>query len=556
MSPAQRSRAGYAAALVFVIAISLALRLPDLGLKPLHSDEGVNGWFTLRLYWWNVYRYQFSDYHGPFLYYVNLVFFWLMGPTDKALRMGTVLAGSFAILALVPARRWLGAVGTLVAGLLLAVGPTMVYFSRTVIHEVYLVVFTMLWVAALIRFAEKPSLKWGSLAALACILCFANKETALLTTGSLGLAAGASWLLGKAPSDPRDPDPFGGMNRAEALKAWTLSQWKTWLVGLLIFFGVMVLFFSSFFSYKHGVGGFFKAFTPWLEHGTTGRNQGKPFIYFYEVMTVSQGWALWAAMPAAVWALVRRHRVGIMLVVWAASAFLVYSLIPYKTPWCVLNIDLPVFLLCGWGAQQGWLALTNLDHSKPLRAIGAAVIALPLLALPGLYAETSEASSEGYDDGARSYVYVQTVRGIYGLMSDQLGVGAAMGGDVLGPKVLNIEAKNPARWYQITRGWDHARTTYLKKAPKPEQIEDADIVVATGKSTRKTERMMDGDDGSWHLEKYELRPGWKISAWYRQAHWDAYQQAGGRENWAWPVAETDVHRPKKPKRYRKRKDDL
>ena len=554
MSPDVRRRVAYVAVLVAVVGLSLALRLPGLEAKPLHSDEGVNGWFTLRLYWWNVYRYQPSDYHGPFLYYVNLVFFWLLGPTDRALRLGTALAGSTAILALIPARRWMGSVGTLVAGLLLATGPAMVYFSRTVIHEVYLVLFTLLWAAALLRYAEKPSVRWGSVAALACILCFANKETAILTTGCLGLSAGAAWALGKAPVDPRDPDPFGGRARWESLRAWTVGQPLAWAAGFVIFGAVLVLFFSSFFSYGRGVTGFFTAFTPWLEHGSTGRNQGKPFLYFYEVMSLSQGWALWAALPVAAWALVRRHRVGIALVTWALSAFVVYSSIPYKTPWCVLNIDLPVFLLCGWGAQQAWLVVSESSRPVALRAAATLGMLLPLTALPGLWTETAEANADAYDDSERPYVYVQTVRGIFDMISDHLGVGAAMGGDGLGPQVVNVEAKNPARWYLITRGWDHDRTDYLKKAPSADKVEDADIVAAAGKHQRTTRKIVEADPGEWHLETYPLRPGWKVSVWYREALWQAYEQAGGRSAWTWPVSEVaDVHEPPKPRRYRKKK---
>ncbi len=551
MTPSVRRRLAWFAVLLGLLALSLALRLPGLEAKPLHSDEGVNGWFTLRLYWWNVYRYQPSDYHGPFLYYVNLIFFQLLGPTDRALRMGTVLGGSVAILALLPARRWLGLAGTAVIGLLLAVAPVMVYFSRTNIHEVYLVLFTALWAASLARFAQAPSIRWGALAGLSALLCFANKETAILTTGSLGLAAAASWLLGKPSTDPRDPDLFGGRGRVAALRAWTLEQPLAWVAGLAIFAVVLVLLFSSFFTYWYGVSGFFRAFTPWLEHGSSGRNQGKPFGYFFDVMLRSEGWALWAALLPALWALVRRHRLGIALVVWAGVAFLVYSSIPYKTPWCVLNIDLPIFLLCGWGAQQGWLWLTAAGRTRSLAALGIVAMVAPLTALPGLWSETREVSADGYDDSKIPYVYVQTVRGLFDMMSDHLGVGAVATDDGLGPRVINLEAKNPARWYVITRGWDHQRTEYTTKPPSAEDIADADIVVATGKGERKTRERVQESDGVWHKETYPLRPGWRISAWYRQPLWDAYQEAGGREAWAWPVAESDrVHRPPKPKRYR------
>lgn len=550
-----RRRALFILGIVGVLALSAAFRLPGLADKPLHSDEGVNGWFTLRLYWWNVYRYQHTDYHGPFLYYVNLLFFWLLKPSDVALRLGTVLAGISFPLMLLPARRWMGGVGIVVAGILTAVAPCMVYFSRTTIHEVYLIAFSALWAAALARFAHKPALKWGLVASLAAALCFANKETTVLTVGFLGLSAGAAWLLGKE-RDEEGGDVFGGRSRREALRAWTWDSRWIWLAGVALFAAVIVLLFSSFFSYGFGVKGFFLAYAPWLEHGTTGRNQGKPFIYFWQVMRASQGFASYAVVPVMLWALLRRHRVGIFLTTWAASAFLVYSLITYKTPWCVLNIDLPVFLLCGWGAQQAWIFVRDAERSTAARAVATVGIILPLLAVPGLARESLQVNAEGHDDGKNKYVYVQTQVGFYDMISDHIGVGASKpGGDGLGLKTVNVGAKNPARWYVITRGWDHGRVRYMTEVPKERHIDDAEVVVATGKHTRKIKKLVERA-GTWHEESYALRPGWTVTAWYRQDLWDHYVEAGGREAYAWPLPAVDEpHRPPKPKRYRRNKND-
>ena len=137
------------AALLAVVGLAFWLRLPGLADKPLHSDESVNGWFSLRLYWWNVYRYQPSDYHGPFLYYINLILFWFLGPSETSLRLGPAVFGGLIPLLLWPLRRWMGGVGILVSGLLLACAPAMVYFARTAIHEVYLLFFSLIWVIGL-----------------------------------------------------------------------------------------------------------------------------------------------------------------------------------------------------------------------------------------------------------------------------------------------------------------------------------------------------------------------------------------------------------------------
>ena len=542
--------------MALVVGVALLLRAPDLGLKPLHSDEGVNGWFTLRLYWWNVYRYQPSDYHGPFLYYVNLVAFWLLGPSDFALRAGTMLFGAAIPLLLIPARRQLGSAGALTAGLLLAVGPCLVYFSRTVIHEIYLVFFTVLWAVALARYAARPSMKWGLLAALGAFGAFANKETAVITAGALGFGALLALAAGKRrDAKGVDPDLFGGRTRSDALADWFGGRWTVWAAGVGLFAVLVVLFFSSFGTNWRGVPGFFQAFSPWMEYGTTGRNQGKEWSWFWGVMQRTEGLALWPAMAAIVWASVKRHRLGLALSGWAVSSFVLYSLIPYKTPWCVLQIDLPVFLLCGWLAGQGWHALRNADLCWTLRTPGAAAVLAALVAVPQLFSYAWEDDFERYDDDKVPYVYVQTLRGFTPMMQDHLGVAASdPDDDGRGPRVVNVEAKNPARWYLITRGWDHTRSRYIKDVPKEKHLRRAGIVVATGRHKRTIGAML-GELGEWHEESYSLRPGWGVTAWYRQDAWDRYQEAGGREAFAWPVAESDdVFEPPKPKRYWNRRD--
>jgi len=544
-----------------IVALGFWLRVPGLGDKCFHSDEGVNGWFSLRLYWWNLYRYQPADYHGPFLYYANLLMFWLLGgPSDFAMRFGTVVAGSLVPLALLPARRHLGDLGVVVTGLLLCTAPAMVYFSRTVIHEVYLIFFTTLWGVALVRFAATPTRRWGLIAAVASFGCFANKETALITSASLAFGVGLAWLLGARVPDEgglEEPDLFGGRTRPEAIRDWFRDPWKLWLIGVAVFFALVLVLFTSFFTYWYGVGSFFAAYVPWFEHGTSGRNQGKPFLYFWEVMHDTQGFALWPALGAMGWAVVRRHRFGLALTGWAVFTFLVYSLIPYKTPWCVLNIDLPMFALCGWLAGQGVLVIRDLGAHPALRVAAVAPIVLSLVAVPAMIETSVVDNIERYDDDAVSYVYVQTLRGQFDMVSDHLGVAAASPDyDGRGLRTINMEAKNPARWYLITRGWDHGRVRYLSELPTVQELRKVDIVAVTGiHRTKVGELVTTEEGGEWHVEHYGLRPGWTVAAYYRQDLWDRYQANGGRDAYAWPVPESDdLFEPTKPERYWTRRD--
>jgi len=542
--------------LAIVLVLSCWLRLPGLEDKPLHSDEGVNGWFTLRLYWWNLYHYKPNDYHGPLLYYVNLLWFWLLGPSDFALRLGTALCGVVVPLLLLPLRRFLGVVGVVVTGLLIACSPTFVYFSRTVIHEIYLVAATMLGVAAAARFVGRPSWRWASVLGLSVACAFASKETTVITLASVGCGFGLSWALGRRQAgDDRvgDPDLFGGRSRRDAVRQMLAVGPASWVMGLLALLVPMVVLFSSFFTWWPGLLSFFEAFEPWLEHGVSGRNQKKKWDYFVWLLVESNGWLWIPAVLGVSLAFFHRHRFGLMLSGWALSSLSVYSLVPYKTPWCVLNIELPMFALCGWLAYQASLVLRDPGVQPARRFAGLLLVLLPVLMSVPQLRQSHEVNVGGYDDPQHSYIFVQTKRGYYVFLQDLFGVGddprfAGEGG----PAMINVDPKNPTRWYTITRGWHYDALSYRNgRRPKTTQIDRADIVVAVKRGLSETARRVSRSRPEWHRESYELRPGRRLTAWYRQDLWDAYQARGGRESSPWPRPPAEeIYRPPVPARFR------
>ncbi len=552
------SRKGALLLVVLVVLIAAALRLPGLELKPLHSDEGVNGWFTLRLHWWNVYRYRPSDYHGPFLYYVNLLFFRLLGPGDFSLRLGTALAGTLVPIALFPLSRYLGIFGLACAGLLLSVSPTMVYFARTNIHETWLVLGSILWAAGLLRYCSAPRVRWALLASGGAALCFVNKETALLTGGSLVAGLGLAWLMGSqgaAGEHLDDPDLFSGASRVDALASlWQGRRW-TLLAAVSLFVLVIVVFFSSMCTWFPGVVRFIEAFGLWVGHGMTGRNQSKDWDYFLEIMLASNGVILLCvALASGLLAVLRRHRVGLFFLAWTLSAALVYSAIPYKTPWCVLSIELPLVLSVGWFANQ--LVLLARDSLLGVGwRVGAVfgILAVLYPAVP-MVGETLAVSRDGFDDDEMAYVFVQTERGYYKFLQDLFGVGDQIQFvEGRSPRVLNIDPKNPTRWYTITRGWTYQKSDYLNgRLPRADRLEDAEVVLCTGGNARSLGKMLADGKGSWHRELYELRPGVRLWVWFRSSWWDYYQQAGGRAVSPWPrPASPDIRRPHLPRKFRK-----
>jgi len=193
------------------------LRFRQLDLKPLHSDEGVNGWFLMRLYNgvtdlqnWNLhYKYDPTNYHGPFLYFAGLIPFFLLGPSNTTLRILMALAGTGCIAMLWAARKHMGWAGLAMAAWLIAVSPPLVYFSRTAIHEIYVAFFALSAVICFVRCYQgswKPGsdtfrANWLLFGVVSCALLFTNKETAIITFASFAGAAGIAWFFSRTSAE-------------------------------------------------------------------------------------------------------------------------------------------------------------------------------------------------------------------------------------------------------------------------------------------------------------------------------------------------------------------
>jgi uncharacterized protein (TIGR03663 family) len=529
-----------ALALIGLVGLGLALRLPGLEQVPLHQDEGLNGWLTLALGWWGRFEYLPSDNHGPFLYYAGALVLEALGPSEFSLRLAPALAGALLPLALLPARRWFPGGGWLFAGLLLALAPGLVYFSRAAIHEIFLVLFSALLAASLVRFFAQPSRSGSAVCGAAAAGCFVTKETALLTMASLAIAA----LAGAAAW--RTAQPHG--ERWPRLRVRSRDVARAAPAGILVFAALIILFYSSFFSHAAGVRDFFAAFEYWFGYGTTGRNQPKPFGYFWELMASTEGGFRWLALPAVGLALLRRDPAGLALAAWALAAFGIYSSIPYKTPWCVLQIDLPVFALIGWAGGHCLRALRDIRQPPLPRLAGGVALAAGSLFAVLLLLRSLADIRERYDDPARPYVYHHTQRSFFALLQDLFGVADAVpGADGHGPRIVNSEAPDPVRWYLYSRGWDLARERYRDNPGPPlDWLAQAEVVISSQRHLPMIRKTLPATGAVWHEERYPTRPGVETTVFYRQELWDRYQAAGGRAASPWPRPAVDAPAPPVP----------
>ncbi len=151
------------------------LRFFMLLLRPVHHDEGVNGWMLTNLLRDNKYQYDPSNYHGPTIYFMAYPLMQLFGLETMPLRSLSSFFGLLMVVFVFCLRRHLGNLGTLLAAFLIAISPGMVFISRYFIHEIFFVFFQLTLVVAVVYFIEKRkagpwATGWMALLLLVCFL--------------------------------------------------------------------------------------------------------------------------------------------------------------------------------------------------------------------------------------------------------------------------------------------------------------------------------------------------------------------------------------------------
>jgi uncharacterized protein (TIGR03663 family) len=463
--------------------VAAALRLWALDLRPLHHDEGSNAIFILRLLREGVYQYDPSNYHGPVLYYLSTWALALCGVSTFALRLVPAMLGTLLVPLAWSMRRELGRRGAAAAAVLIAVSPSMLYYSRDNIHEIYFVTLTLAMVCA-------GSHGWRSGAILPVVVAgaaagglIATKETAPIALGAVILGAAAAW---KPPR--RSP-------KAAAVFAF--------LAMALLVAGA---FYSRGFREPAGLLGPIESLRLWTTRAAAGEGHQKPWWYFLRVLSMEEPVIVTGALLGVREVWLRRTRGGLFILVWSGATLAVYSAIPYKTPWLVLNMIVPIALLAGTGiegASRAWTTPTaGADAMARRRRLAAAGMSM---AVAISLRQAILVSFVRYDDDRIPIVYVQTRRDALRLVrrieeaarSNPAGLDVPI--EILSPDYL------PLNWY--LRDFTH-----VAYHGHPIESPGAPIVIARIDSADEVSARL---GPAYSREEYDLRPGVRLCLFVR-----------------------------------------
>lgn len=443
---------------VGIFVVGAVLRLYDLKLVPLHHDEGVNGNFLVRLVRDGAYRYDPENYHGPTLYYFSALIPWitklLFGPaardnyglTTFTIRLVPVLFGLGTIGLVFLLRKKLGTVATLAAGLMLAISPGAVYLSRYFIHETLFVFFTLAIVVAAVLFYEERNPSYLIPAGASAALLFATKETAMISVGVLIIAFGLTLLYvyvnRKSLSSPvkrrRAPSLTDSLSATIREMGGKSNLLTAAIFALLTFLGCYLLFYSSFFQNSQGIYDSLKTFAIWTKTGTTAHVHPAP-QYFIWLTRQEAPLLFLGTIGATLIVLKPRNALALFCALWSFGMIAAYSLIPYKTPWLLLNFVVPLALIAGYAIQ----AIYDIDR-RQLRLVSAILFVAVCV---GLY-QSIDLNFINYDNDQPRYVYVyaHTKRNVLDLVDQIDRIAKEEGGAETGISIISPDYW-PLPWY-------------------------------------------------------------------------------------------------------------
>lgn len=337
-----------------VLGVGFWLRVYGLEARPMHTDEAVHAAKFGALLDEGFYAYDPDEYHGPALNYLTLLSAKLSGRkeytqiTEATLRIVPGIVGTLLLLTPLLFFDGVGLRASVFGTVLLALSPAFVYYSRYYIPEMLLITFTAGFLGGLWRYLRSQRRRWVLLAGICAGLMHATKETCALTFAAAMLAMFLTLVLAGSPS------------------RFTLYN-RNGLLGLLAAIVTSVLFFSSFGQNPDGILDSVLTYSYWLERAGQHSIHAHPWYWYLDILTWNEfteriTWNEDILVAGALFGFCfafRRHETlphrrpfCVFLALFTLILTVIYSAIPYKTPWCALNFLFGMSLLAGLAADR------------------------------------------------------------------------------------------------------------------------------------------------------------------------------------------------------------
>ncbi|HJQ83041.1 MAG TPA: flippase activity-associated protein Agl23 [Candidatus Binatia bacterium] len=408
-----------------VLGATLLLRLWWLDKRPLHHDESIHALAAWRIATGGPAAYAYDPvYHGPTLYYGTAAFLGLLGASDFAARMFPVVCGVALAGVAWPLRPLVGRREALAFAVLIALSPTIGYYSRSLRHDVPFALALLGALVALARWVASRRKAWAYLAGVLGGFAVATKEDAYLFAPILLLSLAATVVLGRVQ-----------------LRSVAASLGVPVATGGLLGLTVALVLYTSFLTHPDDWNPVGRAVGYWWGQHVRERVGGPwwyylPFELAYEPLVFLPALAtalVWVARPPV-------PPLRAFLVAWTAFAFAAYSWAQEKVPWLLVSMLVPQALLAAHHFAR--CSMRGLLVWTPVAALGV----WSLVSSNYLH----DALRPGEREGEAHYeplAYVQTTYDVRRVLGRVAETATALGTGMKTPMVVAGEAGWPLGWY-------------------------------------------------------------------------------------------------------------
>jgi uncharacterized protein (TIGR03663 family) len=186
---------------ILLFVVGAVARFYNLGVRAMSHDESLHSLYAYYLYDNGTYEHN-PMMHGPFRYHVTALFYFLFGDSDTTARLAPALMGLGVMAVVYLYRRYIGRLGALAAGVMVAISPSLLFHSRYIRDDIFISFFTVVWIYGAMRFLDEPSTKryrWLMVMVVSMALAFTTMENAFIHGAILGgfFAGLALWQIVK-----------------------------------------------------------------------------------------------------------------------------------------------------------------------------------------------------------------------------------------------------------------------------------------------------------------------------------------------------------------------
>jgi uncharacterized protein (TIGR03663 family) len=505
----------FAGLILLVFTAALLLRVILLDLRPMHHDEANQAVKFGTLLEKGEYHYDRTDHHGPSLYYLTLPSAWLFSQKtlasldERTLRLLPAVFGACILLLFLLVGKELGPDTVIYSGLLLAVSPVFVFYSRFYIQEMLLVFFLVGFLVSVWKCLTHPTLGWAVLAGFFSGMMYATKETSVIAFGAV-LGGLVFVLLWRKREQGRISSSRGVLFLLASAAVFFVTTW---------------LFYSSFLQNTVGWVDSVRSFGSYFVKASRPETHAHPWFYYLKMLSFSKYghgpfWSEGLILALAVFgsAAVFHRRLSMgrstsflkFVFFYTFICLLIFSSIAYKTPWNLLPFYIGIILLAGAGMSSLFRAV-----KKPLFRAGIFVLlGLGILHL-GLQAYRSSFVFNA--DPRNPYVYAQTSPDFLNLVQRVQDIASLHpdGHDMLVKVVSGPYETWPLPWYLRQFG----RVGYWQDMESAGDLEGMPLIIA---SMEMLETLPLVVRESYQLEFFGLRPEVLLAVFIRRDLWDNF----------------------------------